>query len=61
MCLKAIIWVFGVEDSGNLLRSHQPSVVATSVPLMKGGYIPTGKCSLFVHLHVPRGILDTLS
>ena len=35
MSLKAIIWVFGAEHSGNLLRSHQPSVMATSVPLVE--------------------------
>ena len=34
MSLEAIIWVFGAEHSGKFLRSHQPSVVATSVPLM---------------------------
>ena len=33
--LKAIIWVLGAEHFGNLLRSHQPSVATTSVPLMK--------------------------
>ena len=61
MSLKAIIWVFGAEHSGNFLRSHQPSVMATSVSLMGQEYIPTGECSLFIHLHVPKGILDTLS
>ena len=59
MSLKAIIWVFGAEHSGNLLRSHQPSVAATLVPLVEQEYIPTGECSLFVHLHVRKGILDT--
>ena len=61
MSLKAFIWVFGAAHSGNLLRSHWPSVAATSVPFMEQEYIPTGKCSLFVHLHVPKGILDTLT
>ena len=59
--LEAVVWVFGVEHSGNLLRSHQTSVAATSVPLMEQDYLPTGKCSLFVHLHVAKGILDTFS
>ena len=44
-----------------LVRSHQPSVVATSVPLMEWEYIFTGKCYLFVQLHVPKVILGTLS
>ena len=42
MSLEPIIWVFGAEHSGNLLRSHQPSVMATSVPLVEQEYIPTG-------------------
>ena len=59
--LKAVIWVFEAVHSGNLLRSHQPSVAATSVPLMEGEYILKGKCSLFVYPHVPKVILGTLS
>ena len=35
MSLGAIVWVFGAEHSANLLRSHQPSVTATSVPLIE--------------------------
>ena len=35
MSLKAVIWVFGAEHSGNLLRSHQPFVAATLVPLVE--------------------------
>ena len=35
MSLEAIIWVFGAEHSGSLLRSHQPSVMATLVPLVE--------------------------
>ena len=58
---RAVVWVLGAEYSGNLLRSHQPSVVATSVPLVEEKDILTGKCSLFVHPHVPRVILGTLS
>ena len=57
--LEAIVWVFGAEHSGTLLRNHQPSVAATLVPLMEQEYIPTGKCSLFVHQHVPKDLLDT--
>ena len=61
MSLEAIVWVFGAEHSGNLLRSHQPSAMATSVPPVEQEYIPTGECSSFIHLHVPKGIFDTLS
>ena len=61
MSLKAIVWVFGAEHSGNLLRSHWPSVAATSVPLMEWEYILREKCSLFVHLLVPKVILGTFS
>ena len=61
MSLGAIVWVFGAEHSGNFLRSHQCFVTATSVPLMEWQYIPTGKCSLFIHLHVPKVILGTIS
>ena len=61
MSLKAVFWVFGAEHSGNLLSSHQSSVIATLVPLMEEEYILTGKCSLFVHLHVPKVIPGTLS
>ena len=35
MSLRAVIWVFGAEHSGNLPRSHQPFVTATSVPLVE--------------------------
>ena len=59
--LKPIIWGFQAKHSGNLLRSQQPSVVAASVPLVEQEYIPTGECSSFIHLHVPKDILDTLS
>ena len=61
MSLEAVVWVFGDEHSGNLLRSHWPSIAATLVPLVEGEYILTGKCSLFVHLHVPKVTLGTLS
>ena len=61
MSLRAVVWVFGAEHSGNLLRSHQPSVAATLVPLIEEEYILAGKCSLFVYLHVPNVILGTLS
>ena len=36
MTLWAVIWGFGAEHSSNLLRSHQPSVMANSVPLCGG-------------------------
>ena len=35
MSLEAVVWVFGAEHSGNLLRSHQPFVIATLVPLVE--------------------------
>ena len=33
--LEVVIWVFRDEHSGNLLRSHQPFIVATLVPLVE--------------------------
>ena len=61
MSLKAIIWVFGAEHSGNLLGSHRPFVMVPAVPLMEWKCLHTGKCPLFVPLHVPKIILSTLS
>ena len=43
------------------LGSHRPSNLATLVPLKEWNYNQTGKCSLFVHLYVPKVILGTLS
>ena len=45
----------------HFVRSHRPSVVATSVPLEQWDYNLTGKCSLFVQLYMLLVILSTLS
>ena len=37
--LRAVIWVSGTEQLGQLLGSHQPSTLAVSVPLMEQEYI----------------------
>ena len=59
---RLIICVFlAAVHPSYLLRSHWPSVMATSVPLDEWEYNLTGKCSSFVQLHVPKVILGTLS
>ena len=57
----AVDWVSGTEWLGQLLGGHWPSTLAISVPLMKQEYIPVELCALFIHLHVPRLVWDTLS
>ena len=52
--LRAVIWVFGTEWLGQLLRSHQPSILAISGPLMEQEYNLNELCVLFIYLHVPR-------
>ena len=59
--LKAVIWVFGTEHFGQLLGGLQPSATAVLVPLMEKEYIQVEQCALFIHLFVPRLVLDTLS
>ena len=59
--LRAVIWVSGTEQLGQLLGGHQPSTPAISVPLVEQEYIPVELCAFFIHLHVPRLIWDTLS
>ena len=59
--LGAVIWVSGTEWLGQLLGGHQPSTSAISVPLMEQEYIPVELCALFIHLHVPRLVWDTLN
>ena len=59
--LGTVIWFSGTKRLGQLLRGHQPSTLAISVPLMEQKYIPVELCALFIHLHVPRLVLDTLS
>ena len=61
MSLGAIIWVSGNEWLGQLPGGHQPSTSAISVPLVEQEYIPVELCALFIHLHVPRLVWDTLS
>ena len=58
--LGAVVWVSGNEWLGQLLGGHQPSTSAISVPLMEQEYIPAELCALFIHLHIPRLIWDTL-
>ena len=52
MSIRAVIWVFGTEWLGQLLRSHWPSASAISVPLMKQEYNLDELCVLFINLHV---------
>ena len=59
--LGAVIWVSATEQLGQLLGGYQPSTSAILVPLMEQEYIPVELCALFIHLHVPRLIWDTLS
>ena len=59
--LGAVIWVSGTEWLGQLLGGHQPSTLAISVPLVEQEYIPVELCVMFIHLHIPRLIWDTLS
>ena len=54
MSLRAVVWVFGTEQLGQLLRSHQPSTLAILVPLMEQEYSLNELCVLFIYLHVPR-------
>ena len=58
--LRAVVWVSGTEQLGQLLGGHQPSTLAISVPLMEQEYIPVELCALFIHPHVPRLVWDTL-
>ena len=59
--LGAVIWVSGTEWLGQLLGGHQPSTSAILVPLVEQEYIPVELCVLFIHLHVPQLVWDTLS
>ena len=59
--LRAVVWLSGTEQSGQLLGGHRPSTLAILVPLMEQEYIPVELCALFIHLHVPRLVWDTLS
>ena len=43
LSLRAVVWVFGTEWLGQLL-SHQPSTLATLVPLMEQEYILDVNC-----------------
>ena len=59
--LRAVYWVSGTERLGQLLGGHWPSTLVISVPLLKQEYIPVELCAIFIHLHVPRLVWDTLS
>ena len=57
--LRAVVWVSGTEQLGSLL-SHQPSTLVTSMPLMEQEYILDELCILFIHVHAPRLLGNTL-
>ena len=50
-----------LNGMGQLLGGHQPFSFTMLVPLVEQEYIPVELCALFIHLHVPRLIWDTLS
>ena len=57
----AVIWVLGTECLGQLLRNHQPSTLARSVPLVEHDYSLDELCVLFIYLHVPRPFWEPFS
>ena len=59
--LRSVVWIFGTEWLGQLLRSHQPSSSAISVPLMEQEYILDELCALFIYLLVLRHLWDPFS
>ena len=59
--LKFVIWVFGNEWLGQLLRSHWPSTLVILVPLMEQEYNLDELCVLFINLHLPQTFLGTFS
>ena len=61
MSLGAVIWVFGTEQLGQLLRGLQPSTLAILVPLMEQGYKLDELCVIFINLHVPRPFREPFS
>ena len=61
MSLGDVVWVFRAEQLGQLLRSHQPSTSAISVPLMEQEYNLDELCVLFINLHVPRPFWEPFS
>ena len=54
-----VIWVSGTEWLGPLL-SHQPSTLAILVPLMEQEYILDELFTLFIYVHAPRLLGNTL-
>ena len=61
MSLGAVIWVFGTEQLGQLLRSHRPSTLAILVSLMEQEYNLDELCVFFINLHVPRPFWELFS
>ena len=59
--LRAVVCVSGTELLGQLLGGHWPFTSAISVPPTEQEYIPVELCALFIQLHVPRLVWDTLS
>ena len=46
---------------GSIARRPPTPTLTISVPLMEQEYIPVELCAMFIHMHVPRLVLDTLS
>ena len=61
MSLGAVVWVFGTEWLGQLLRSHQPSTLAILVPLMEQEYNLDELYVIFIKLHVSRPFWEPFS
>ena len=61
MSLGGVVWVFETEWLGQLLRSHQPSTLALSVPLMEQEYDQNELYDWFIYLHVPRPFWEPFS
>ena len=59
--LRTVVWVFGNEWLGQLLRSHQPSTLAISVPLVEQEYNLEELCVLFINLLMPRPFWEPFS
>ena len=59
--LRAVIWVFGTEWLGQLLRSHWPSTSGILVPHVEQEHNLDELCVLFINLHVPRPFWEPFS
>ena len=61
MSLRAVIWVFGTEGLGQLLKSHGPSTSVISVSLVEQEYNQNKLSVLFIYLHVSRPFWEPFS